>query len=99
MAPRGYGKSSFRFFEILQLGCIPIYVWDDVEWLPYKDILDYSKFCISINESHINMLPELLRKIDESKYSEMMDEYQKIKHMFELDFMCKYITSRHSIII
>jgi hypothetical protein len=99
LAPRGYGKSSFRFFEIFQLGCIPIYVWDDVEWLPYKDILDYSKFCISINESHINILPELLSKIDESKYSEMMDEYQKIKHMFELDFMCKYITSRHSIII
>jgi hypothetical protein len=99
LAPRGYGKSSFRFFEILQLGCIPIYVWDDVEWLPYKDILDYSKFCISINESCINMLPELLIKIDESKYSEMMDEYRKIKHMFELDFMCKYITSRHSLII
>ena len=26
-APRGYGKSSFRFFEILKLGTIPIYVW------------------------------------------------------------------------
>jgi hypothetical protein len=99
LAPRGYGKSSFRFFEIFQLGGIPIYVWDDVEWLPYKDILDYSKFCISINESQLTILPELLGEIDEAKYSEMMDEYQKIKHMFELEFMCKYVISKHSLII
>lgn len=91
LAPRGYGKSSFRFFEIFQLGCIPIYVWDDVEWLPYKDILDYSKFCISINASDIDELPQILQKIDETKYNEMIEEYAKIKHMFELEFMCRYI--------
>jgi hypothetical protein len=92
LAPRGYGKSSFRFFEIFQLGCIPIYVWDDVEWLPYKDILDYSKFCISLNVSDINKLPELLGQIDETKYNEMKVEYGNIKHMLTLDFMCRYIT-------
>jgi hypothetical protein len=92
LAPRGYGKSSFRFFEIFQLGCIPVYVWDDVEWLPYKDILDYSKFCISVNESDIARLPEIFGQIDETKYNEMRAEYTKIKHMFELEFMCKYIT-------
>ena len=94
LAPRGYGKSSFRFFEIFQLGCIPIYVWDDVEWLPYKQILDYSKFCISLNVSDINKLPEILTQIDETKYNEMKVEYAKIKHMFELEFMCKYITEK-----
>jgi hypothetical protein len=94
LAPRGYGKSSFRFFEIFLLNCIPIYVWDDVEWLPYKDILDYSKFCISLNVLDINKLPEILAEIDETKYNEMKLEYSKIKHMFELDFMAKYITEK-----
>jgi Exostosin family len=94
LAPRVYGKSSFRFFEIFLLDCIPIYVWDDVEWLPYKDILDYSKFCISLNVSDIEKLPEILSKIDETKYNEMKMEYVKIKHMFELEFMAKYITSK-----
>ena len=94
LAPRGYGKSSFRFFEIFLLGSIPIYVWDDVEWLPYKDILDYSKFCISLNVSDINKLPEILAKIDETKYNEMKAEYAKIKHMFELEFMAKYIIGK-----
>jgi hypothetical protein len=96
LAPRGYGKSSFRFFEIFQLGCIPIYVWDDVEWLPYKDILDYSKIYISLNVSDIHKLPEILAKIDETKYNEMKIEYDKMKHIFELEFMAKYITEKTS---
>ena len=29
LAPRGFGRSSFRFFEIFKLGTIPIYVWND----------------------------------------------------------------------
>lgn len=94
LAPRGYGRSSFRFFEIFLLGCIPIYVWDDIEWLPYKDILDYTMFCISINVNEIDKLPDILNGIDETKYNEMKMEYGKIKHMFELDFMCKYITEK-----
>lgn len=38
LAPRGYGRSSFRFFEILQMGVIPVYVWNDKVWLPFYDM-------------------------------------------------------------
>ena len=92
LAPRGYGRSSFRFFEIFQLGTIPIYIWDDIEWLPYKEILDYDKFCISINISQIENLENILLNIDETQYNNMKEEYEKIKYMFELEYMCKYIT-------
>jgi len=92
LAPRGYGRSSFRFFEIFKLGTIPIYVWDDIEWLPYKEIIDYSKICISININEIEKLEDILLNIDEIKYNEMLIEYEKIKHIFELPFMCEYIT-------
>lgn len=94
LAPRGYGRSSFRFYEIFQLGTIPIYVWDDTECLPYMEFIDYSKFCISIHESKINLLDEILTNIDEVKYQEMLNEYQKIKNIFELEFMCNYITQK-----
>ena len=67
LAPRGYGRSSFRFFESLQLGTIPIYLWNDKNWLPFQDILDYSKFCIVLNISEINKLEDILNSIDESK--------------------------------
>jgi hypothetical protein len=91
LAPRGYGKSSFRFFEIFKLGTVPIYIWDDREWLPYKDILDYSKFSVSINVSELDTLEEKLLSVTEEKYNEMLEEYKKIKHMFELEYMCEYI--------
>ena len=29
LAPRGYGRSSFRFFEAMLLDVVPIYVWDE----------------------------------------------------------------------
>jgi hypothetical protein len=91
LAPRGYGKSSFRFFEIFKLGTVPIYVWNDREWLPYKDILDYSKICISIHVDQLDTLEEKLLSITEEQYNEMLEEYQKVKHMFELEYMCDYI--------
>jgi len=94
LAPRGNGRSSFRFFEIFQLGTIPIYIWDDEEWLPYKDIIDYGNFCISIHISKISELKQILLSIDEIKYNQMMIEYEKIKYLFEVDGMAKYIIER-----
>lgn len=97
LAPRGYGRSSFRFFEIFKLGTIPIYIWDDIEWLPYKDEINYADICISINISKIDTLENILLNIDETKYNKMIDNYNKIKDKFELDYMCKYIEKNISL--
>ena len=35
LAPRGYGRTSYRLAEIVQIGRIPVYMFDDVLWLPY----------------------------------------------------------------
>ena len=96
LAPRGYGRSSFRFFEIFQLGSVPVYVWDDIEWLPYKDKIDYKKICVSIHISEINNLESILKGITEKEYNEMIAEYERIKHMFGLNEMCKYIVGQGS---
>lgn len=97
LAPRGYGKSSFRFFEILQLGCVPVYIWDDIEWLPYKDEIDYSKICISINIKDIDKLEDVLYNITKEQYNNMITEYKNIKHKFTLDYMCEYIINKNKI--
>lgn len=91
LAPRGYGRSSFRFFEILKLGTIPIYVWDDKNWLPYSDIIDYDSFCITIHISEIDILEEICLSINEKKYEKMLLKYQEIRNIFDLEYMCKYI--------
>ena len=92
LAPRGYGRSSFRFFEAFQLGTVPIYVWDDIEWLPYKEFLDYSKFAISIHVSDLPTLEARLLSIGEDAYVDMLREFEKVKHWFTLEGMTQYVT-------
>jgi hypothetical protein len=91
LAPRGYGRSSFRFFECFQLGTIPVYVWNDKEWLPFKNKINYNKLCISIHISQINELERILLSIDEELYNNMFEYYHNIKHLFELEGMSTQI--------
>lgn len=35
LAPRGFGRATFRLAEVVQIGRLPIYVYDDYPWIPY----------------------------------------------------------------
>jgi hypothetical protein len=91
LAPRGFGRSSFRFFEAMLLGTVPVYFWDDVEWLPYKDVLDYSKFAVSIHEGDIQKTAEALKSISAEQYQRMQEEIERVRHYFTLEGMSEYI--------
>jgi hypothetical protein len=92
LAPRGYGRSSFRFFEAILMDTIPVYFWDDVEWLPYKEHLEYKLFSVSISD--ITKTYDILSGISEDRYQEMKLELQKVKHWFTLEGMMDYIISK-----
>lgn len=91
LAPRGYGRNSFRFFECFLLNTIPIYVYDDVNWLPYQDKIDYTRFSIVIHENDLPNIGSILQHIDEAKQEEMLEEVKTHAHYFTLDYMCKYV--------
>lgn len=94
LAPRGYGRSSFRFFEAMLLDRIPVYFWDDKEWLPYMEHLDYSKFAISIHISNIHKTYEILKNISDEQYLSMLNELHHVRHWFTLEGMSEYIISK-----
>jgi hypothetical protein len=98
LAPRGFGRSSFRFFEAMLLDTIPVYVWDDIEWLPYKDVLDYTKFSVSINSKNINNMVEILKSISNEKYLNMIEELKSVRHYFSLEGMSEYIFNKIKLI-
>jgi len=91
LAPRGYGRSSFRFFEAIQLGTIPVYVWDDVAWLPYQDRLDYAAWSVSIHRRDLPHLYDRLNAISAEQYAQMQEALQRVKHFFTLEYMCQYV--------
>lgn len=91
LAPRGYGRSSFRYFECFLLNTIPIYIYDDINWLPYQDIIDYSKFSIVLHESELCNIESILNSISKESYEKMLLELKNHKHFFNLEYMCEYI--------
>ncbi len=62
LAPRGYGKTSFRLYEMLSMGVIPVYIYDD-PWLPYQDQINWTDFCVLCPEQALSGLPKLLRSL------------------------------------
>jgi hypothetical protein len=94
-APRGYGRSSFRFFECFKLGTIPIYVWNDINWLPFQDKIDYTKCCICLHISELDILETKLVSITEFQYNNMLSYYEEIKHLFTLTGMTNEIIQQN----
>jgi hypothetical protein len=97
LAPRGYGRGSFRFFECFLLGTVPIYIWNDKCWLPFQDTIDYSRLCVVIHISEIGSLESRLRSISQHDYYAMFAYYEEIKYLFELEGMSNEIVRQNMV--
>ena len=49
LCPRGYGASSFRLYEAMQLDAVPVYISDRF-WLPWTHELNWNEFCVLIKD-------------------------------------------------
>ena len=58
LCPRGYGATSYRLYESMQLGAIPVYM-SDKHLLPWSDELDWSEFCIVIHPEQFHNILNL----------------------------------------
>ena len=89
LCPRGYGKTSYRLYEAIQLGIIPVYIYDE-EWIPYKDFLNWSDFCVLIQSDMISSLKEILASITEQKRLEMRANLYMVQKYFTMKAACEY---------
>jgi len=94
LAPRGYGRSSFRLYEILQLGSVPVYI-SDIHYLPWTDELDWNDFCVPINEDEIEDIDTILKSIDDVEYNILLQNGRMVyEEYFSLEGMFKNIMKR-----
>lgn len=63
LAPRGYGKTSFRMYEAMALGAIPVYIYDE-PWIPFTEMLDWTEFSILCHVSKLETLEKRLLNMD-----------------------------------
>lgn len=77
LCPRGYGAQSFRFYEAIQLGSVPVYIYD-TPWLPFENEISYGLFSIVLHEKNLHMLPGILRHIPEDVYIKMLQKGREV---------------------
>lgn len=54
---RGYGNWSYRFYETLACGRIPVFIDTDCV-LPAAEIIDWRKYCVWVDESELRYIGE-----------------------------------------
>tara|TARA_Y100000389_G_C17447624_1_gene512593 strand:- start:646 stop:1524 length:879 start_codon:yes stop_codon:yes gene_type:complete len=92
LCPRGYGPASFRLYESIELGTIPVYISDKFV-LPFEDQINWKKFSVLIKKNKIGKLPKILDDIINSQnYEEMLQELSIVKdNYFNLESTAEYI--------
>ena len=91
LCPRGYGKQSFRIYEVMQLNSIPVVVYND-DWFPFSDTIDWSTFSVCVHEKDISQLNDILKSYTSEQKVELLNNGAKIyKEYFTLEKTCNYI--------
>jgi hypothetical protein len=92
LCPRGYGSTSFRLYESMQLGSIPVYIYYDTPYVPFADELDWNKLSVLIHANDIINIDNILNSITVERYNEMLSYIKEIyPKYFTLEGMCDKI--------
>ena len=94
LCPRGYGATSYRLYEAMQLGAIPIYV-SDKHLLPWSDQIDWSEFCVIVSPSDVQHIPQMTLDLSASRVRKMQEVLVDVweKH-FSIEATCNHIVRR-----
>lgn len=91
LCPRGYGATSWRLYEAMQLGSVPVYIYDKLH-LPYQSEINWNDICVLVHVNDIKNIDDILKSISDEKYNAMVSNIKNIYPVFfNLDYMCRYI--------
>lgn len=91
----GYGDSSFRLYQSMELGAIPVYIAHRGHWLPFADELNWNEFCVLLNEKDIPNLYEILMNISPEKQERMLQKGKEVyESHFTLESVCRNVLKR-----
>jgi hypothetical protein len=78
LCPRGYGTSSFRTYEVMKLGSIPIIINSGKEWRPFSNHINWDEVSIQLNISEIDLLFDIVKTFDDKKVYEYKQRIHKV---------------------
>ena len=74
LCPRGYGRTSYHVMEALQMGLIPIQVYQDEPWLPYENLMKNISYTVNSEN-----LPDLITQLSKMPDSEIAKIEKRIE--------------------
>ncbi|MDD5434034.1 MAG: glycosyltransferase, partial [Nitrospira sp.] len=81
LCARGAGNFSYRLYETLSMGRIPVFINTDCV-LPYDFIIDWKKYCVWVEENEIDSIAEIVSdfhsSISPEKFIELQHECRKL---------------------
>jgi hypothetical protein len=85
LAPRGVGRTSYHLMEIIQRGHIPVHIYLDVPWVPYRKLYEEKVgFAVTVED-----LPSLLRTLRNMTSQDFLKQQQRIASYRETHFTPK----------
>jgi hypothetical protein len=70
LCPRGYGQTSFRICESLQLRSIPVYIYDD-PLIPFKSEFNFSDIGVLVHQDAIEEIDHILNSVSDEEIKKM----------------------------
>lgn len=77
LAPRGYGGSSFRFYEAMQLGVVPLLL-GDIDTRPFKGLIPWADVSM-----YAQSAKEVLTAIDECSDRQLAEMGKSARRVYE----------------
>jgi hypothetical protein len=81
LAPAGFGRWTYRFFQAIQWGSIPVLLSDDYI-KPFGSVIPYDTFCITIPEKEVLSIDSILRSITPSEVKKLQNALEANQHHF-----------------
>jgi hypothetical protein len=95
---KGDGNFSTRFYEVLSMGRIPLFI-DTETVLPLEDVINYKDFCVFVDFRNIDNIDKILADFHKNLTNEQFEEMQKkarsaFENYLRTDRFTKYLMEK-----
>lgn len=92
LAPRGFGRTSYRLAEVIQLGRLPVLLYDDVPWIPYMGTnASIQAFGFAGQSGHLGQMVDKLLSVTSTDLATRLEAVKKAREHYTYDGVLRQI--------